>query len=73
MASKPPKTELVESYLMAYLTGDKTLDNDEREVLLFALYLESLKHGGIAAKVVTKLDAANRTRQRGEQPGEGRK
>lgn len=33
-----------------YLEGRPDLTNDEREILLYALYLESVKNGGLAAK-----------------------
>jgi hypothetical protein len=33
------------------------LTNDEREILLFALYMESVQHGGIGAKATAIGDA----------------
>ncbi len=35
-----------------YLNGTPELPNDEREVLLFALYVESKARGGLAADAI---------------------
>jgi len=45
--------------MMKYLgMAGGELTNDEREILLFALYMESRDRGGIGAKPTARLDAA---------------
>lgn len=41
--------------MMRYLHGKPDLSNDEREILLFALYMESSKRGGLAAEAIKEL------------------
>lgn len=42
-------------YMLAYLDGVNELKNDEREILLFALYMESIKNKGLAYEAVEIL------------------
>jgi hypothetical protein len=42
-------------YMLAYLDGVNELKNDEREILLFALYMESVRSKGMAAEAVKIL------------------
>lgn len=49
----------IDRLMMKYLgMVDGALSSDEREILLFALYMESLEHGGIGAKPTARPDAA---------------
>lgn len=38
-----------------YLDGKDMLSPDEREILMFALYMESVKNKGLAADAIKKL------------------
>lgn len=48
---------------LRYMGEEPSLDRDEIELLLFALYLESKEHGGLMAQAEKKcaeIDAARR-------------
>jgi hypothetical protein len=45
----------VSELLKKYMLGPAELEHDEIEILLFALYLESVRSGGIAKRVGDSL------------------
>jgi hypothetical protein len=49
--------EYVENLLRRYCNAGEDLSHDDKELLLFALYLESKKHGGVVTKIELELEA----------------
>jgi hypothetical protein len=46
--------------MIRYLDASAELSDDDREILLFALYIESLKNNGLADQAITEMKKAAR-------------